>query len=79
MNQILLAVITTACTVAASLLVTYIFNKVSGLPKKISEEKKARTQTIDDLKKKDTEIEVQAAKDKEELLAPFNIDFSECI
>lgn len=69
MNQILLAVITTACTVAASLLVTYIFNKVSGLPKRISEEKKAHTQTIDDLKKRDTEIEVQAAKDKEELLA----------
>ena len=59
MNQILLAVITTACTVAVSLLVTFIFNKVSGVPKKLADEKKARTQTIEDLKKKDDVLEAR--------------------
>lgn len=44
-----MTIITTVCTVAASLLVTYIFNKVSGLPKKLSDEKKAREKRVDDL------------------------------
>ncbi len=68
MNQILLAVITTACTVAVSLLVTYIFNKVSGVPKKISDEKKARVQTIEDLKKKDDALDTKIDSTKLELL-----------
>lgn len=62
MNQLLTAVITTACTVAASLLVTYIFNKVSGLPKKIADEKKAREDRI-------ATIEETAATNKTEILS----------
>jgi hypothetical protein len=37
------------CTVFASLLVTFIFNKVSGLPKKLSDEKQARQEKIESL------------------------------
>ena len=49
MDQIWVAILTTACTVFVSLLVTFIFNKVSGLPKKLSEEKQARQEKIDSL------------------------------
>lgn len=66
MNQILTAVITTACTVAVSLLVTYIFNKVSGLPKKISDEKKDRQQKIEGIEKKcitiDTKVDTRCGE-----------------
>lgn len=39
MDQLWTAVITTACTVLASLLVTFIFNKVSGLPKELKKQR----------------------------------------
>ena len=52
MNQIVTAIITTACTVAVSLLVTFIFNKVAGLPKKIADEKKAQNTRVTDLENK---------------------------
>lgn len=41
MDQLWTAVITTACTVLASLLVTFIFNKVSGLPKELKKQREA--------------------------------------
>lgn len=59
MHEIWTAVITTALTVAVSLLVTFIFNKVSGLPKQIREEKKAQKQAITNLENKDTELETK--------------------
>lgn len=62
MSPLLTAIITTACTVAASLLVTYIFNKVSGLPKRIADEKRAREDRI-------ATIEETAATNKTEILA----------
>ena len=62
MSPLLTAIITTACTVAASLLVTYIFNKVSGLPKRIADEKKAREDRI-------AAIEETAATNKTEILS----------
>ena len=65
MNQLLTAIITTACTVAASLLVTYIFNKVSGLPKKIADEKKAREERL-------ATIEETAETNKTEVLEKIN-------
>ena len=46
MDQLWTAIITTACTVAASLLVTYLFNKISGLPKRLGDEKRAREEKI---------------------------------
>lgn len=57
MDQIWTAIITTACTVAVSLLVTYIFNKVSGLPKKLNEEKKAREARIASLEAADKKLD----------------------
>lgn len=57
MNQIWTAVLTTACTVLASLLVTYLFNKLSGLPKKLGDEKQARQQKMEALDAKDVELE----------------------
>ena len=65
MDQLWTSIITTVCTVAASLLVTYIFNKVSGLPKKIAEEKKAREDRI-------STIEETAVTNKEEILNEIN-------
>ena len=52
MDQLWTAIITTACTVAASLLVTYLFNKLSGVPKRLSDEKKASEQKIASLEQK---------------------------
>ena len=49
MDQLWTAVITTACTVAVSLLVTFIFNKVSGLPKEIQKQKKEQQKKIDNI------------------------------
>ncbi len=66
MDQLWTAIITTVCTVAASLLVTYIFNKVSGLPKKINDEKKAREGRIAGLEEADKNLE-----------AKFNSKFNE--
>ena len=59
MDQIWTAIITTACTVAVSLLVTYLFNKISGVPKKLSEEKQARQQKIESLEQKDAQLETK--------------------
>ena len=59
MDQLWTAVITTVCTVAASLVVTYLFNKLSGVPKKLGEEKKAREQKIKQLEQKNAELETK--------------------
>ena len=56
MNPILAAIITTACTVAKSLLVTFIFNKLSGVPKKLKDEKTAREQKIKDLENENSNL-----------------------
>lgn len=59
MDQIWIAVLTTVCTVTASLLVTYLFNKLSGVPKKLGEEKQARQQKIASLEQKDASLETK--------------------
>jgi hypothetical protein len=59
MDQLWTAIITTACTVAASLLVTYLFNKISGVPKKISDEKRAREQKMTCLEQKNAALETK--------------------
>lgn len=59
MDQLWTAIITTACTVTASLLVTYLFNKISGVPKKISDEKKAREQKMTYLEQKNAALETK--------------------
>lgn len=58
MNQVWLSILTTALTVLTSLLVTFIFNKVSGLPKQIRDQKKA------DLKAKEKLAEENSARDE---------------
>jgi hypothetical protein len=59
MDQLWTAIITTACTVAASLLVTYLFNKISGLPRKLSDEKRAREEKIKQLEQKNAALETK--------------------
>lgn len=59
MDQLWTAIITTACTVAASLLVTYLFNKLSGVPKRLSDEKKAREQKMTCLEQKNAALETK--------------------
>lgn len=59
MDQLWTAIITTACTVAVSLLVTYLFNKLSGVPKRLSDEKKAREQKIASLEQKNAALETK--------------------
>lgn len=59
MDQLWTAIITTVCTVAASLLVTYLFNKLSGVPKRLSDEKKAREQKIASLEQKNAALETK--------------------
>ena len=49
MDQIWISIITTAGTVLASLLVTFIFNKVSGLPAEIKKQKTVQQNKIDEL------------------------------
>ena len=49
MEQIWISVLTTAGTVFASLLVTFIFNKVSGLPQEIKKERNARESKINNI------------------------------
>lgn len=58
MDQIWLAVITTCCTVFASLLVTFIFNKVAGLPKELKKQKDAER------KEKEKLAEENAVRDR---------------
>jgi DNA repair exonuclease SbcCD ATPase subunit len=59
MNQLWTAIITTICTVVVSLVVTYIFNKLSGVPKKLADEKAARQQKIADLETKIDELDTR--------------------
>lgn len=59
MDQLWTAIITTACTVAVSLVVTYLFNKLSGVPKKLSDEKKAREQKMTCLEQKNAALETK--------------------
>lgn len=49
MDQLWLSIITTACTVLASLVVTFIFNKIAGLPKEINKQKKEHQKKIAEL------------------------------
>ena len=49
MDGIWTAVISTAVTVFVSLLVTFIFNKVSGMPAEIKKQKKEQQQKITNL------------------------------
>ncbi len=49
MNQIWTAILTTAGTVFASLLVTFIFNKVSGLPQEIKKQKKEQQKKLENI------------------------------
>jgi peptidoglycan hydrolase CwlO-like protein len=56
MDQLWTAVITTACTVAVSLLVTYLFNKLAGVPKKLAADKQAQQEKFNNLEAKDTEL-----------------------
>lgn len=69
MDQLWTAVITTVCTVAASLVVTYLFNKLSGVPKKLGDEKKAREQKIKQLEQKNAELETKVETLSTELSA----------
>ena len=48
-NEIWALVITTAVTVGISLLVTFIFNKVSGLPTEIKKQKKAQQDKLQEI------------------------------
>ena len=77
MDQIWIAVITTACTVAVSLLVTFLFNKLSGMPKKLSDEKQARQQKIDDLEAKDSTLETKIDSQETTLRTLINNKFNE--
>ena len=62
MDQIWVSVLTTAGTVFASLLVTFIFNKVSGLPKQMSEQKKADAKAKEKLAEENAERDEKIAK-----------------
>lgn len=68
MNQLLLAIITTACTVVVSLLVTYIFNKVAGMPKKIADEKKANQKRLSDVEAKCETLDIKIDSKSDEIL-----------
>lgn len=57
MDQIWVAVLTTMCTVFASLLVTFIFNKVSGLPQEIKKQKKAQQEKWDNFEERLAAVE----------------------
>lgn len=77
MNQLLLAVITTACTVAVSLLVTYIFNKVAGVPKKIADEKKANQKRLSDVEVKCETLDTKIDSTSNEILESIDRKFTE--
>lgn len=69
MDQLWTAVVTTACTVAVSLLVTFIFNKISGMPKRLTNEKKAREQKIAELEQTNVALETKVETLSTELSA----------
>lgn len=56
MDQIWVSVITTVCTVLASLLVTFIFNKLTGLPKQLKKQKEAQQTAITEIKQSVTDL-----------------------
>ena len=76
MDQLWTAIITTACTVAASLLVTYLFNKLSGVPKKLGDEKRAREQKIASLEQKDAALATKIETVDSNLQNLINAKFS---
>ena len=78
MDQLWTAIITTACTVAASLLVTYLFNKLSGVPKRLSDEKKAREQKIASLEQKNAALETKIETITTDLTARL-VAVEECV
>ena len=55
MDQIGVAIVTTVCTVFASLLVTLIFNKVAGLPKELKKQKEAERMAREKLAEENAE------------------------
>ena len=55
MDQIWVAIVTTVCTVFASLLVTLIFNKVAGLPKELKKQKEAERMAREKLAEENAE------------------------
>lgn len=57
MNEIWTVVISTAVTVFVSLLVTFIFNKVSGIPAEMKKQKKAQQDKLDDLEERLLKVE----------------------
>ena len=57
MNEIWTVVISTAVTVFVSLLVTFIFNKVSGMPAEIKKQKKEQQQKITNLENRIETVE----------------------
>lgn len=65
MNQIWISVLTTICTVIASLAATLIFNKLTGLPKKIKDQKKAEAKKEEVLNCKLNTFEERLAKVEE--------------
>lgn len=65
MDQLWISIITTACTVLASLLVTFIFNKVAGLPAELKKQKKAQQDKIDDLECSINKINTRLTKVEE--------------
>lgn len=65
MDGIWTAVISTAVTVFVSLLVTFIFNKVSGLPAEMKKQKKAQQDKIDALECSLNAIDARLAKVEE--------------
>ena len=65
MDGIWTAVISTAVTVFVSLLVTFIFNKVSGIPAEMKKQKKAQQDKIDALECSINAINVRLSKVEE--------------
>lgn len=62
MNQVWLSILTTAGTVFVSLLVTFIFNKVSGLPKQLKDQKDAEAKAKAKLAEENAERDKKIAK-----------------
>lgn len=65
MDGIWAAVISTAVTVFVSLLVTFIFNKVSGIPAEMKKQKKAQQDKIDAIECNINAIDARLAKVEE--------------
>lgn len=70
MDQIWTAVITTACTVLASLVVTFIFNKIAGVPQEIKKQKEAQQKKITSLENKINDLAARV-EDNEEAISHY--------